>query len=217
MIFIILWIYRLLNILEIVFALLFFLILFWLLFFQVFFFLNNHFLNILCISLLILNCQSFRFSLFILLLYITLIGILDRFNFFFLTLWLIWIGFWVFNLIITKNIFSILFILITLIYSCNVQSYLFILFINRIILVMILGSHIKRLHLVNLFRILELVAIIYNVILLIIVGRTKPVLISALSQSGIKTQILFQIVNLIRFLDLLEIHYKIFKFKPVIF
>ena len=212
MIFISLWIYRLLNILEIVFALLFFLILFWLLFFQGFFFLNNRFLNILCINLLILNCQTFRFSLFILFLYITLIGILDRFNFFFLTLWLIWIGFWVFNLIITKNIFSILFILITLIYSCNVQSYLFILFINRIILVLILGSHIKRLHLVNLFRILELVAIIYNVILLIIVGRTKPVLISALSQSGIKTQILFQIVNLIRFLDLLEIHNKIFEF-----
>ena len=212
MIFIILWIYRLLNILVIVFALLFFLILFWLLFFQGFFFLNNRFLNILCINLLILNCQTFRFSLFILFLYITLIGILDRFNFFFLTLWLIWIGFWVFNLIITKNIFSILFILITLIYSCYVQSYLFILFINRIILVLILGSHIKRLHLVNLFRILELVAIIYNVILLIIVGRTKPVLISALSQSGIKTQILFQIVNLIRFLDLLEIHNKIFEF-----
>ncbi len=217
MIFIILWIYRLLNNLEIVFAFLFFLILFWLLFFQGFFFLNNHFLNILCINLLILNCQTFRFSLFILFLFITLIGILDRFNFFFLTLWLIWIGFWVFNLIITKYIFSILFILITLIYSCYVQSYLFILFINRIILVLILGSHIKRLHLVNLFRILELVAIIYNVILLVIIGRTKPVLISALSQSGIKTQILFQIVNLIRFLDLLEIHNKIFEFKPVIF
>ena len=167
------------------------------------------------IDLLILILQIFGFSLFLLLLLDTLIWFLNGFNLFFLTLWLIWK--WFLFLIITKIFFRIVFSFIILINPCYVQSYLLKLFIDCVILILILSSHIKRFHLINLVWVLVLIAIVNNVIFFVVIGRAKSVLISALSQSGIETQILFQIVDLVGFLYLLEVHHKILEFESVIF
>ena len=167
------------------------------------------------IDLLILILQIFGFSLFLLLLLDTLIWFLNGFNLFFLTLRLIWK--WFLFLIITKIFFRIVFGFIILVHPCYVQSNLLKLFIDRVILILILSSHIKRFHLINLVWVLVLVAIVNNVIFLVVIGWAKSVLISALSQSGIETQILFQIVDLVGFLYLLEVHHKILELQSVIF
>lgn len=120
-------------------------------------------------------------------------------------------------LIITKIFFRIIFGFIILVNSCYVQSYLLKLFINRVILILILSSHIKRFHPINLIRVLILVAIVNDVIFLIVIGWAKSVLISALSQSGIETQILLQVVDLVGFLYLLKVHHKILELESVIF
>lgn len=212
LVFIFWWINLFLNILLNIFN---FLFLFYFLLFYRFFFLYNHFRNFLLIDLLILILQIFGFSLFLLLLLDTLIWFLNGLNLFFLTLWLI--GKWFLFLIITKIFFRIIFGFIILINPCYVQSYLLKFFIDCVILILILSSHIKRFHLINLVWVLVLVAIVNYVIFLVVIGWAKSILISALSQSGIETQILFQIVDLVGFLNLLEVHHKIFELEPVIF